>query len=81
MRRAGLNTAYIKFNSREHQIKGYYELAYHATVSSLPDGVYIVPVQALSILDEQEISYRQASDDEVEKSYAQIRNPAASVLQ
>ncbi len=76
-----MNTAYIKFNSREHQIKGYYELAYHATVSSLPDGVYIVPVQALSILDEQEISYRQASDDEVEKSYAQIRNPAASVLQ
>ena len=76
-----MNTAYIKFNSREHQIKGYYELANHATVNSLPDGVYIVPVQALSILDKRDIAYRQASDDEVEKSYAQIRNPAASVLQ
>ena len=76
-----MNTAYIKFNSREHQVKGYYKLANHATVSSLPDGVYIVPVHALSILDEQNISYRPASDDEVEKSYAQIRNPAASVLQ
>ena len=76
-----MNTAYIKFKSRKHQIRGYYELATHATVTSLPDGVYIVPVEALSILDEQDISFRQASEDEVEKSHAQIRNPAASVLQ
>ena len=76
-----MNTVYIKFKNREHQVKGYYELATHATVTSLPDGVYVVPVQALSILDEQDISYRQASEDEVEKSHAQIRNPAAFVLQ
>ena len=76
-----MNTVYIKFNSRKHQVKGYYELATHATVTSLPNRVYIVPVQALSILDKQDISYRRASEDEVEKSHAQIRNPAASVLQ
>lgn len=75
-----MNTVYIKFNSRKHQVEGYYELATHATVISLPDGVYIVPVQALSILDDQDISYRQASEDEVENSHAQIRNPAASVF-
>ncbi len=66
-----MNTVYIKFKSRRHQVNGYYELATHATVTSLPDGVYIVPVQALSILDEQDISYRQAAEDEVEKSHAQ----------
>ncbi len=57
-----MNTVYIKFNSRKHQVKGYYELATHVT---------IVPVQALSILDDQDISYRQASEDEVEKSHEQ----------
>lgn len=66
-----MNTVYVKFNSRKHQVEGYYALATHATVTSLPDGVYVVPVQALSILDDQEISYRQASEDEVEKSNAQ----------
>ncbi len=76
-----MNTVYIKFKSRKHQVEGYYELANHAMLTSLPDGVYIVPVQALSILDEQEISYRQASEEEVEKSHAQIRNPAAGVPQ
>ncbi|MDE3259198.1 MAG: hypothetical protein OYM47_15310 [Gemmatimonadota bacterium] len=76
-----MNTVYIKFNSRKHQVNGYYELATRATVTSLPDGVYIVPVQALSILDDQKISYRQASEDEVEMSHAQIRNPAAGVPQ
>ena len=76
-----MNTVYIKFNSRKLQVKGYYELATHATATSLPDGVYIVPVKALSMLDERDISYRQASEDEAEKSYAQIRNPAAGVPQ
>ena len=61
----------IKFKSRKHQVDGYYELATHATVTSLPGGVYIVPVQALSILEEQDISFRQASEDEVENSHAQ----------
>lgn len=76
-----MNTVYIKFNSREHQIRGYYELATKAKVSSLPDGIYIVPIKALSILDGQHISYRRATDEEVERSYAQTRNPAAPVLQ
>ncbi len=74
-----MNTVYIKFNSREHQVKGYYELATKATVSSLPDGIYVVPMKALSILDDQHISYRRATDEEVERANAQARNPAAPV--
>ena len=60
-----MNTIYIKFNSREHQIRGYYELATRASVSSLPDGIYIVPVKALSILDDQHIAYSRISNPEV----------------
>lgn len=41
-----MNAAYIKFNSLNHQVKGHYEPANHATVTSLPDGVFIVRVQA-----------------------------------
>ncbi|OGG53189.1 MAG: hypothetical protein A3F84_13600 [Candidatus Handelsmanbacteria bacterium RIFCSPLOWO2_12_FULL_64_10] len=76
-----MNTVYIKFNSRVHQIRGYYELATRAQVSSLPDSIYIVPIKALSLLDEQHISYRRATDEEVERAYAQVRNTAAFVLQ
>lgn len=76
-----MHTAYIKFDDRENEVKGYYELATKAKVSSIPDGIYIVPVQALSILNEQYISYRRVTDEEVEHAYAQIRNPAAPVLQ
>lgn len=60
-----MNTVCIKFNSREHQVRGYYELATKSRVSSLPNGVYIVPVKALSILDEQHISYSRVSNPEV----------------
>ena len=76
-----MNTAHIKFNSREHQVRGYYELATKAKVSSLPDGIYIVSLESLPILEEQHISYRRATDEEVERAYAQIRNPTAPVLQ
>ena len=44
-----MNTAYIKFSDRENQVKGYYELATRAEVSSIPEGLYIVPVEALHV--------------------------------
>jgi len=76
-----MNTAYIKFSDRENQVKGYYELATRAEVSSIPEGLYIVPVEALQILDGHHIVYRRATDEEVERAYAQIRNPVAPLLQ
>ena len=74
-----VNTIYIKFNNREHQVRGYYELATKASVSSLPDGIYVVPVKALQILDDQHISYRRATDEEVKRANAQAQNPADPV--
>jgi len=56
---------YIKFNSREDQVRGFYELATRAQVTSLLGGVYAVPLRALALLDEQHVSYRRASDAEV----------------
>jgi hypothetical protein len=75
-----MQIAYIKFNSREDQVRGFYELATKAQVASLPGGVYAVPWKALSLLDEQNISYRRATDAEVPLKHGSIRTPVAPLL-
>ena len=76
-----MNIIYIKFNSREDQVKGYYELATKSKAITLPKEVYGVLLSGLRLLDELHISYRRATDDEVNISHGQIRNPAPLVLQ
>jgi len=75
-----MQIAYIKFNSREDQVRGFYELATKAQVTSLPDGVYAVPWKALSLLDAEHIAYRRATDAEVPLKYGTIRTHVAPVL-
>jgi len=75
-----MQIAYVKFNSREDQVLGFYELATKAQVTSLPGGVYAVPLKALSLLDEQNISYRRATDVEVPLKHGAIRTTVASLL-
>ena len=75
-----MQIAYIKFNSREDQVRGFYELATKAQVTSLPGGVYAVPWQALSLLDGENISYRRATDAEVPLKHGSIRIPVAPLL-
>jgi hypothetical protein len=77
---AGMQVAYIKFNSREDQVRGFYELATKAQVTSLPEAVYAVPWKALVLLDEQHISYRRATDAEVPLKHGAIRTPIAPLL-
>ncbi len=75
-----MKLAYIKFNNRENQVRGFYELATKAKVISLPNGLYSVPFKSLELLDAQNISYRRATDQEVIEANGQIRNPAALIL-
>ena len=60
-----MNLVYIKFNSREDQVRGFYELATRAKVHSFVGGIYAVPFHSLKLLDDQYISYRRATDEEV----------------
>ena len=76
-----MNIIYIKFQSKEDQVKGYYQLAVKHRVLSLPNEVYGVTLPGLQFLDELHISYRRATDDEVTASHGQIRNPSPLVLQ
>ena len=48
----------IKFNSRDENIEGFYELITHGTVTSLPNGVYEISKELLKVLDEAGISYQ-----------------------
>jgi hypothetical protein len=44
---AGMQVAYMQFNSREDQVRGFYELATKAQVTSVPEAVSAVPWKAL----------------------------------
>jgi hypothetical protein len=46
----------------------------------LPGHVYQVPVEALALLEKQQISFRRATDAEVKAANDQVRNPSPSVL-
>jgi hypothetical protein len=75
-----MHTAFIKFLSREDRIRGFYQLATRASVSSLPDDIFQVPAEALKLLDAERVAYRRASDAEVKAAHDQVRNPPAAVL-
>ena len=76
-----MKIVYIKFNTNADKVRGFYQLATKARVSSLPNGIYAVPVSSLHILDAQHISYRRATDEEVANAHGKIRNPFALILQ
>jgi hypothetical protein len=75
-----MQTAYIKFLTDEDRVQGFYELATRSRVGSLPGQVYQVPIESLAMLDDRQISYRQATEEEVKAAHDQVRNPSPSVL-
>ncbi len=60
-----MQTIFIRFLAQEDRVRGFYELATRARISSLPGEIYQVPIEALRLLEEQHISYRRATDVEV----------------
>ncbi|HEV3006022.1 MAG TPA: hypothetical protein VGX78_16255 [Pirellulales bacterium] len=75
-----MQTVYIRFQTQEDRVRGFYELATRAHISSLPGGVYQVPMEAIRILEDQHIGFRRAKDAEVKGAHDQVRNPAPAVL-
>ena len=75
-----MHTVYIKFVSEKDRVEGYYELMRRSRVGGLPGHVYQVPIEALALLEKQQISFRRATDEEVKAAHDQVRNPTPSVL-
>ena len=77
---SGMHSVFIRFLTQEDRVRGFYELATRARVSSLPGEVYQVPIESLRLLEGQHIGYRRATDVEVKAAHDQVRNPASAVL-
>ena len=48
---------YISFPTEEDRVRGFYELATRARITSFPAQLYRVPLESLKLLDDQEIRY------------------------
>jgi len=60
-----MQTIFIKFPTQQDRALGFYELATRSRINSFPGEVYQVPIDALRLLDDQEIAYRRATGAEV----------------
>ena len=75
-----MQSVYIKFLNEADRARGFYELARRARISSFPGEVYQIPRDAATILQDQHIAYREATEAEVNNAHDQVRNPSAAVL-
>jgi len=75
-----MQTVFIRFLTQEDRVRGFYEVATRAHVSSFPGEVYQVPLDALRLLEDQYIAYWRAKDAEVKEAHVQVQNPDPAVL-
>lgn len=73
-------TVHIKFLTEADRVRGYYELALKSGITSFRGEVFQIPRDALKILQDLQIGFREASAEEVKEAHDQVRNPAAAVL-
>jgi hypothetical protein len=57
-----MQTMFIRFLTEDDRVRGFYEMATRARISSLPGELYQVPADALGLLEEQHIAFRQATE-------------------
>ncbi|HEX5322279.1 MAG TPA: hypothetical protein VFW40_00735 [Capsulimonadaceae bacterium] len=60
-----MKNTYIKFLTEEDRAQGFRELSARAQIIGLVEEIFCVPVTCLSVLDEQNICYALASNEEV----------------
>ena len=65
VRRISLRNAYIIFQSREDSVFGFYSLVTHSQVTRLSNDVFCVPWSSLQMLDERQVQYRFATEDDL----------------
>jgi hypothetical protein len=63
-----MKNAYIRFITPEDRSAGFKELSQRATVIGLDEGIFCVPVESLSALNELHIGYTLVPYVEVEKA-------------
>jgi hypothetical protein len=74
-----MHTIYIRFLTQEDRVRGFYEMATRARISSLPGELYQVPIEALRILEDQKIAYRRATDAELKDAHDRVRDSVPAI--
>lgn len=75
-----MQTVYIKFTTENDRVRGFYELAKQTGIGSMPGKVYQVSQEALRVLENLHVDFRQASDAEIKDAHDQVRNSSAAAL-
>ena len=75
-----MQTVYIRFTSEADRERGFYELATRARIASFPGQIYQIPIGAITLLENENIGYRRATDEEVGVANDQVRDSAPSFL-
>ena len=60
-----MRNAYIKFRTGEDRRRGCQELVAHSQVSRLSNGVYCIPWSSLALLDDCQLQYSFATEDDL----------------
>lgn len=68
----------IKFRDSAQDARGTLELAKRFTVICLPEDTYEVPVAALTILDQLQLSYQVLETEGFDHAVRTLRNPSAA---
>ena len=71
---------YVKFDNDADAARGLHEVSAHSRVSGYRGGVWAVRREELKRLDDLKLSYRLATDEEVEAALAAVRHPVTPVL-
>ena len=75
-----MGVIHIKFQTRSEEVRGVEELAMNTRITAYRGGVYAVRQADLTRLDSVGVSYRLATDEEVEGALGSIRHPVAPIL-
>jgi hypothetical protein len=74
-----MHTVFIKFSTQDDRVRGFYAMATKARIGSFPHEIYQVPVEALPLLDNQQIAYERATDMVIKATHDRARNPAPAL--
>ena len=75
-----MSLVHIKFQMRSEEVRGVEELAMNTRITAYRGGVYAVRQCDLTRLDSAGISYRLATEQEVQSALGSIRHPVAPIL-
>jgi hypothetical protein len=68
-----MSRVYIRFQSKDDEVKGYYALATQTRVDSLPGEIFSISDADLYILEDEQAKYTLVPHEDVSAAYQKLR--------